>query len=58
MTRRRRTQRQGWAAARHAVGEEVARVAMDERDRAEMRAIREQLAALAPGRATQTSSSA
>jgi hypothetical protein len=43
---------------RRLIRDEVKRVAADERDRDEMRAIREQLAELAPGRATQASSSA
>ena len=40
------------------IRDEVKHVASDERDRDEMRVIREQLAELAPRRSTQTSSSA
>ena len=46
------------ASARSAIRAEVAQVTRDERDRDEMRVIREQLAELAPRRPTQTSSSA
>ncbi len=42
---------------RSAIRDEVARVAADERDREEMRLIREQLAELAPTRSGQTSNS-
>lgn len=43
---------------RSTVGREVDRLAADERDREEMRIIREQLAELAPPHSGQTSSSA
>ena len=58
VTRRRRRQQQGKPAAQSVIRTEVMSVASDERDRDEMRVIREQLAELAPHRSTQSSSSA
>ena len=57
MAYRRRRRSQG-SATRSAIRDEVRRVASDERDREEMRLIRQQLAELEPSRSDQTSNSA
>jgi hypothetical protein len=57
MTLRRRRAK-AWRTRGLTIRDEVARVARDERDRIEMRVIREQLAELAPRRPPQTSNSA
>jgi hypothetical protein len=56
VARRRRTQQQDNPKP-SAIRDEVTQIARDERDREEMRVIREQLAELAPRRPIQTSSS-